>query len=417
MKILLLNQYFHPDVAATAQYATDLARALVRRGHQVTVLASRRAYDGVNGWFPAEECWEGIRIRRVTHTSFGKGARWRRAADFASFYAACAGRLAGLPRFDVVIAMTTPPLVSALGAALVRWRGGRLCLWLMDLNPDQAIAAGWLKEGSRAARALERCLVWSLEAAEAVVVLDRFMRERVLARGVEASKVAVVPPWAHDEAVRYDEEGRRWFRREHGLEGKFVVMYSGNHSPCHPLDTLLEAARALARRRDIAFCFAGGGSEFGKVERLAQEPGLGNIVTVPYQPLERLAASLSAADLHVVVMGEAFVGIVHPCKAYNVLRLGIPLLYIGPERSHLGELVSAAPARAWAAMARHGDVAAVVEHIQRAAAVGPRRYEAEMRLAGEFSQERLVRRLVAILEGGARAVAAEAAEAVRSASA
>lgn len=407
MRILVLNQCFYPDVASTGQHATDLARALVRRGHEVTVLAGRRAYDGANGWFPAEERCQGIRIRRIWHTGFGKSARWRRAADFASFYAACAAQLVPMADFDVVIAMTTPPLLCCLGAALVRLRGGRLCLWLMDLNPDQAIAAGWLAESSLAARALERGLAWSLQAAGSVVVLDRFMRERVLARGVAESKVAVIPPWAHDESVRYDEEGRRWFRREHGLEGKFVVMYSGNHSPCHPLNTLIEAARALSHHSGIAFCFAGGGSEFRKVQELAREGGLRNIVCLPYQPLERLSASLSAADLHAVVMGDAFVGIVHPCKIYNVLRLGIPMLYIGPPRSHIADLVPVAPAGSWAGLVQHGDVRGVVGQILRAAAVGPRRYEAEVRLAQEFSQERLVRRLIKVIEGERVAGAAE----------
>src|SRR5207244_4284333 len=98
--------------------------------------------------------------------------------------------------------------------------------------------------------------------------------------------------------------GRKRFRHQHGLDRKVVVMYSGNHSPCHPLTTLLEAATRLRHRSDIAFCFVGGGSEFETVRRFAARHTLDNIVTVPYQPLDGLAASLSSADLHVVVMGD-----------------------------------------------------------------------------------------------------------------
>lgn len=400
MKVLLLNQFFWPDVAATAQQAANLAEALVLRGHRVAVVAGRRRYDSGAKVHPAAEQWQGVVIHRVPYTWFGKGARWRRAADFASFYAACAVRLLNMGRFDVVIAMTTPPLISCLGAALVRLRGGRLCLWLMDLNPDQAIAAGWLAEDSLAARLLERCLRWSFEVADTIVVLDRFMRERILARGVAESKVAVIPPWSHDEAVRYDEEGRRRFRREHGLEGKFVVMYSGNHSPCHPLDTLLDAARALAHRPDIAFCFVGGGSEYGKVQRLAREARLGNLVTLPYQPLDQLSASLSAADLHVVVMGDPYVGIVHPCKVYNILRLGIPLLYIGPRESHIVDLLRFGSSDSWAHVFQHGEVQAVARCIEDCAQLGFRRFTEPMRLAVRFSQATLVRQLVELIETG-----------------
>ena len=339
MTILILNQCVHPDVVATAQYASDLARELVRRGHEVTVFAGRRGYDDPSVLFSKSELWNGVRIERIWGTGFGKGARWRRAADFATFYANCLARLARAAQFDVVIALTSPPLISYLAAWFVRLKGGRLHLWMMDLNPDQAVAAGWLAESSILTRVLEWCLRRALRQATSIVVLDRFMSERLTAKGVAREKVATAPPWAHDRMVCYDPLGRTAFRRRHGIEDKFVVMYSGNHSPCHPLDTLLGAAVRLAGRQDIAFCFVGGGSEYGKVQRFASERGLTNVVCLPYQPLDRLSASLSAADMHVVVMGDPFVGIVHPCKVYNILRLGIPFLYIGPAESHVTDLI------------------------------------------------------------------------------
>src|SRR5260370_25538943 len=135
-------------------------------------------------------------------------------------------------------------------------------------------------------------------------------------------------------------------------------MYSGNHSPCHPLDTVIEAARRLAGNHEVVFCFVGGGSEFRSLQRMAEVPGGhccrsgtpasagssrpfgGNpphIRCLPYQPLAGLSASLSAADLHLVTMGNGFVGLVHPCKIYNVLRVAAPLVYIGPEPSPASE--------------------------------------------------------------------------------
>jgi len=126
---------------------------------------------------------------------------------------------------------------------------------------------------------------------------------------------------------------------------------------------LLEAAQKLRHRKDIAFCFVGGGSSFEKVRHFAAEQKLKNIVTLPYQPLNGLAASLSSADLHVVVMGDPFVGLVHPCKVYNIRTLGIPYLYIGPAESHVGGLD---PTFA----AEHGDVAAVVRQVEQGAGSG-----------------------------------------------
>src|SRR5207245_10794750 len=104
---------------------------------------------------------------------------------------------------------------------------------------------------------------------------------------------------------------------------------------------------------------SGGGSSVEKVRRFAETHLLSNIVQVPYQPLSALAAALSAADLHVVTLGDPFVGIVHPCKIYNILRVGSPVLYIGPPESHVVDLASRVPYGMIQSL-RHGDVGGVV---------------------------------------------------------
>src|SRR5947208_15170941 len=90
----------------------------------------------------------------------------------------------------------------------------------------------------------------------------------------------------------------------------------------------------------MAFSFTGGVSEFPGVTLFVRSRDLANIVCLPYQPRSQLGAALSAADLHVVSMGEPFVGIIHPCKIYNVLNVGAPFLYIGPAESHVMDIVA-----------------------------------------------------------------------------
>src|SRR5205085_1945647 len=218
-----------------------------------TVIASDRGYDDPNARFPRRETWKEIEIVRIHSLSLGKSSRWRRALNFGSWVIACAWRLLLLGRFDVVVALTSPPLISFLAALFVKLKGGRLCFWVMDLNPDEAIAAGWLEPQCLVARVLQRMLGYSIRQASRTIVLDRFMRERVLAKGAAPERVSVLAPWSHDDAVGFSANGRQRFRTQHDLEDKFVVMYSGNHSPCHPLDTLVEAAREMQSRRDIVF--------------------------------------------------------------------------------------------------------------------------------------------------------------------
>lgn len=418
MKFLLLNQTFYPDVMATGQYLQQVALDLVRRGHQVTVVTSRRAYDHPEKRFPKIETWQGIRIYRVASTGFGKTAKWRRATDFATFFLCCLLRLALLPRHDAILALTSPPLISFLGAWLAKLRRCRFFYWVMDLNPDEAIAAGWLRRDSLLGKVLESMSRFSFRRATKIIALDRFMRDRIAAKGIRPEKIAIIAPWPLDDEVRFDPKGRERFREAHGLEGKFVVMYSGNHSPCHPLDTLLDAAHQLRQDPTVVFCFVGGGSEFRKIQQLARAdsvpgpisrvqaepvgdslpipaaataggdgsgrrlsatleavaptrsafsapPRAGNLLCLPYQPLNQLSASLSAADLHVVVMGNAFVGIVHPCKIYNILSVNAPVLYIGPRPSHLSELLDAFQDHYLCGAARHGETERVLELIER----------------------------------------------------
>jgi hypothetical protein len=400
LKILLLNQVFYPDVVATAQYLSDLAAALAARGHEVTVVSSRRAYEHPETIFPARETWRGVKILRIFSTRFGKKSKWRRAADFASFLFCSCVRLLFLPRHDV--ALTTPPLISFLGAWRAKLWRARFCYWVMDFNPDEAIAAGWLRADSFVAKFLERLSRFSLCRADHIIALDCFMRDRIVAKGIAAKKVAVIPPWSQDGQIRFDAAGRDAFRAKHALTGKFVLMYSGNHSPVHPLVTLTRAADELRAEKDIVFCFIGGGSEFARIKKWAAETQNPQVLCLPYQPLAELSGSLSAADAQVVVMGDAMLGLVHPCKIYNILTVGAPVLYIGPESSHVTEiLANMQPRHPWGG-ARHGAVGELVGQIRqlRTAAAGHERLvPAAVEL--HYSQAALLPRLVGLIESEA----------------
>ena len=448
MKFLLLNQTFHPDLMATAQYLSDLATALVERGHVVRVIASRRAYDQPEKLFPKAETWRGVHIQRIATTAFGKSAKWRRAVDFGSFIVTCCWQLLFTPKPDIVVALTSPPLISFIGALYARLRGAKFIYWVMDLNPDEAIAAGWLRSDSPAARFLHSLSRYSFRHAHRIIALDRFMEDRIVSKGIPRNRILVVPPWAHDDVVRFDQSGRERFRREHGLADRFVVMYSGNHSPCHPLTTLLAAAQELAADSRFVFLFVGGGSEWRKIKTLIsnsqpisapqpelptpnsqlkpQDPRLfvpdsssshsrtktdlsrrseaetespsANLKCLPYQPLSELAASLSAADLHVVVMGEPFVGIIHPCKIYNVLGVGAPLLCITPAVSHLSEILDSLDSTVCRRVA-HADVSGCVQAIQEISARAQRGEPAcYAEVSAQFARARWLPALVEELE-------------------
>jgi hypothetical protein len=330
----------------------DVAAAMVARGHPVLVLTSDRGYDDPARRFSRQERMEGVEVRRLGHTSFGKGSIPMRLLGGVSFslQAIWAGLKAG--RIGAVLVSTSPPLAQLAGVVVSRLRRVPLTLWVMDLNPDQMVALKVLRPGHPAVRVFDWLNRRVLAAARDVIVLDRFMAERVLAKLDVAEKLSVLPPWPHEDHVAPTPKDDNPFRREHGLEGKFVVMYSGNHGPSNPLTTAIAAARRL--HDDPRFAFVGGG--IGKAE---VDAAVGpTVLSLPYQPLDRLRYSLSAADVHLVTIGDGVVGIVHPCKVYGAMAVARPIVLIGPSESHVGDLL-AREEIGW--QVRHGDVDGLVD--------------------------------------------------------
>jgi hypothetical protein len=179
-------------------------------------------------------------------------------------------------------------------------------------------------------------------------------------------------------------------------------MYSGNHSPVHPLDTVMQAAERLKNDPGIVFCFIGGGSEFARVKKWAVETKNSQVLCLPYQPLDKLSASMSAADAHLVVLGKPMLGTVHPCKIYNILAVGAPVLYIGPQPSHVSEILDRlGDGHSWATVS-HGEVEMLVRRIQDLRAQktsgSPR---VPVQVTATFAKGALLPQLIAALENAA----------------
>lgn len=340
MKILLINQTFHPDVVATAQHLTDLALELVKAGHEVTVLTSRRSYLDSAILFSKREIFRGIQILRVKALSFGRSNRLSRILDALFMNLAFAWNLLWLPRFDKYLALTSPPLVGVISQFFAMLRRSDFIYWVMDLNPDQSIEAGWIRKDSFVAKVLEQSLQRVIKNSKTVIALDTFMKDRLILKGGDPEKIKVCPPWPLESDLETVPHQANPFRASAQLDGKFVVMYSGNLSICHPLETLLEAAYRLGSDQDIVFVFIGGGERVREVLDFKDKHHLENILYFPYQTRADLKYSLSAADLHVAVMGEPYVGIVHPSKIYGILKIGRPFVYIGPKESPIGFLTA-----------------------------------------------------------------------------
>jgi glycosyltransferase involved in cell wall biosynthesis len=362
--VLIISQVYPPDPAAVGQYIADAADGLAGRGWRVRVLAADCGYDDPGLRFPSREEANGIRIDRLPWSSLGKRSLGIRLVGMLSFLGQALLRGLGTRDLRAICVSTSPPMAGAVAWLIAAVRRVPLVYWVMDLNPDQAVA-------SRQVRA-DSPLVWLfalvnarvLRDAAGVIALDRFMAERLKAKSVPLRRLAIIPPWPLDHRLSPQPKEGNPFRRRHGLEGKFVVMYSGNHSLVHSLDTLLAVARELRDDAQLSFVLVGGGVAKAPFEAADRRGELRNVVLLPYQPLGEIATSLSAADLQLVVMGDAMVGCVHPCKFYGALAVGRPVMLIGPAECHVTDVFRRADC-GW--RHAHGDVAGIVARLRRLA--------------------------------------------------
>ncbi|CAA9421776.1 MAG: hypothetical protein AVDCRST_MAG64-2931 [uncultured Phycisphaerae bacterium] len=348
MRVLILNQTFHPDTAATAQLMWDLARHLDTAGHGVSVITSRAFYGTDRLHDTARERYgSAIDVRRVGGTHFGKSSRLGvagRLSDFGSFYAAAARELWAVETPDVILALTSPPMVATLAVALKAYRAAlgarapRVVYHVMDLYPDAAEAAGALKRGGPLARGLAAFTSRTLRRADATIALGRDMRERVLTQYVAdaaerdalARRLHVVPPWADDVQLHPLAKQDNPLAAALGLAGTFNVVYSGNLGVAHDVATIVDAVELTRRRRGLCWVFIGGGVASERLGAEAARRAWPHFRALPFFPRDELNASLNLADVHLVSQLPAFTGVVVPSKLFGAMAVGRPTVIVGP---------------------------------------------------------------------------------------
>ena len=355
--ICFFTQTFVPDPAAVGQYMTRAAEALAARGHRVVVYTSANGYDDPSVVYPRREEWRSVEIRRIGFSSFGKTSLLARALGAASFATRCLIAGCTMRRIDGVVVSTSPPFIGLIAAVLNRIRGVPFAYWAMDLNPDQLIALGKLRSDAPLAKVLTAVNTETLGRAAYIIALDRFMARRLEPKRSPTARLDVIPPWPQQAHIRPVARRENHFRTRHGWDDKTVVMYSGNHTPSNPLQTVLDAALALRDEPAIHFAFIGGGASKADVTRWVAMHELRNVTCLPYQPLEEIGHSLSAGDVHVVTMGDALVGVIHPSKVYAAMAASRPVLYLGPAESHVEDLFRE---HAFGWSVRHHDVEGMV---------------------------------------------------------
>lgn len=348
--VIFLNRVYPPARGATGRVLRDLARSFARDGWAVTILTtgvdSREEKDGP------------IRVIRV-----GAKLCEKSLFGYLNIWFRLTLRGLKLPRHDLVVTLTDPPLMVTGGRLVARVKKSRHIHWCQDLYPDLLPALGIdLPESVMdRLRAMSRK---SMKKCDRVVTIGRCMARQLTTSGLDPKKIAVIPNWPDRELLQVPAlTAKGGFRNANGNEAakrsqsvhvrpfeelfrdgdapKFRILYAGNLGRAHPTAAILDAAEILSQEYpDIEFVFVGDGPGQEQLARDRAARGLENIRFLPFQPASRLRELMESGDVHLISMAEEAAGLLVPSKLYAALAVRRPCIFIGPSHSEAARVIN-----------------------------------------------------------------------------
>lgn len=341
MKILLHTMYYLPDFGSAPILMNELAVHLAAAGYEVEVVTTLPRTRSAE--FPAR-LYSRDRSGGFTVKRFWTNAAPHALGRLLAWNIFTAGALLNLlsVRKGDLLFLRTPPLQLGVPAFWAKaLRGTRTLVNVQDIHPDLAIESGILRNpaGIRFAKGLEK---WVYGLADRIVVISEGFKRNLLAKGVPAPKVDIIPNWVDTDFLKPLPKDNA-VSRKLGLRDKFVVMYSGTVSISgnRALERVLEAAKALASERDVLFVIVGEGLKKGALTARAAALGLDNVAFLPFQPYRDLPALLASSDVLLVPLDEEKSQLSVPSKLYNFMAAGRPILGLTTPGSEVAAILRA----------------------------------------------------------------------------
>lgn len=337
MRVVFANRFYRPDESATAQILTDLAEHLVSLNVDVTVVTSDLGYR--SGRFTAgRESIAGVNVIRLPSIGFWRGSLVGRSLDYACFYLlALVVLISVLRRGSICVAKTDPPLISVVCAFACMLRGAKLVNWIQDLFPEVAERLGVRLPAPiyNLARHLRN---WSFDRATLGVVVGARMKEEIARCTPNGVEIVEIPNWVVGDLGEIEHE-QNGLRREWVPEGGFLAGYSGNLGRAHQWNALHKIALEVSDEPNLLIRVIGSGTGYEALRTIGNGE-LSNLAFSDFQPLEILSQSLSAIDVHIVLLEPSMEGSIVPSKFYGALAVGRPVLFIGSKTGELARIIN-----------------------------------------------------------------------------
>jgi colanic acid biosynthesis glycosyl transferase WcaI len=344
MRILVLTINYWPEQTGIGAVLTRRCEYLASAGHDVTVCTGMPYYPE---WrvHPAyarklflREQRNGVVILRSWIWVPKKVTSAKRIVFEASFLASSLLR-AIQNRKPELLLVVSPPLGLGISAVLLsRWWKIPYAFDVEDLQPDAAADLGMLPRP--VLPVLYRLEAMAYQNAALISTVTEGMRQKIVAKGVPADKIVVVPPPADNSLFGVGNVvAGHAFRHKHGLDGKFIVAHSGNMGVKQALDIVLEVALRLREQREFIFLLAGDGAMKSRLEKRAAALDLANVCFLPLQEQGEFLQMLAAIDLGLIVQQSTVSDIVFPSKTVTLLAAARPVGAAVSANSEIGRVI------------------------------------------------------------------------------
>jgi len=339
--ILVINQYFSPDLASTGQYATEICRGLVSNGRRLKVITAQPCYSKKSPEAPTQEGNEGLLITRIPMGRFRGRENFKiRIIGYLYFLVKAKGRVKKFvkeEKVDLVITFHNPPLVALLGSSIAKKNNIPFIYVLYDVHPDVLLSSGW-KLPSGLIWVWEKLNKKIFERAKKIIVLSNGMKESLVkGKNVSPDKIEVIPIWGRPELLELEKD--RSFRQELGIEkDAFIFLYAGNLGVMHPLEVIVDAAKEL-NDLPLKIIFVGDGAKRQSLQEKVLREGVKNVKFLPFQPEDKFIKILASADCCFVTLGRGLENLALPSRAFTFLSAGKPIISIMDKKADLARLL------------------------------------------------------------------------------
>ena len=341
-RLLIYAHYYAPDVASTGQILQDLAEGM-KDEFDITIICTVPSYTGIiDDKYKEKEFYQeeinGIHVLRLSVPEFTKNSKKSRIRNLLSYYVGARKATGIVGSQDYVFTISQPPIMGGmLGVYGKKKLRAKLIYCIQDFNPEQIMATGYIRMKAilKAAMRLDKR---SCRKSDLVVTVGRDLCKTLEQRfqGGIVPNYVMINNWIDEKEIcplPTDDAGVTAFRKEYGLDEKFVFMYSGNIGLYYDLEGLIRVIGEFQNAktpdgREVVFAFVGEGSVLDKLKNYRQDHGLNNVVFIPYQDKERLISSLNAADVHWCVNAKGIKGVSCPSKFYGIAAVGKPVLAV-----------------------------------------------------------------------------------------